>query len=1569
MSDVPPTPPDDGPVSESPAPKRSFGRRVARFAWITGTVGVGVVGLVGLGAGAGVLWLTTSSGNEFIRTQAVEQAEPFIPEGRLDIQEVDTSLFGHFILRGVSISSPSGKRMLAADEVRLRYDLSHVLQRRLDVLEVALIHPAVDVEVLSDGNLDLVAAFGPAAPSPPESGPPAAWVDVPADIRISKVVLDGGTIRYRDASSPDAPMDVQVAGLELGGAVRVHQRTADLSGLHLGVASVDGLELDLPLPLSVDADLDYDESRLTVEQLAIQARKTALGISGHIDRVDFEDRVLGLQVDQISLDEGDIEALAGDDVLLGDLSITGTIAGSVADLTTTLVTRTPGGVLNLSASVDTTAEPLAWKVDVATPGLDVDAMTPLVPEPTHLNMELVAEGQGTDPSKDLAGTFRLTARDQVVFNESLPELILGGRIDAGVVQVEEFGAVHEAAQVTATGRIDLNNELVDLREVNARVPSLVALRKYGVVGLRGSFGYAGSVRVNGFGEGGVVLAEGGLDLRRFGAQDAVSVQSLSGPAQVRVDLDTTAVTVSGVTKVRGVAAPGTSVGGMDLQWSASVKGGGVLAETTLTLTDLSLGEGAVTIDRIATAEGRRFRGGVDGSGEPWAVGRLFMEEMGFGTAGYKANGGEVSLAFRDPDGGSGPDSARLNVGFDLERDTDSPFFQGRVSGDLITGAWLIEDLVLAPSDEHPLVAEGPVSFKLADGGARDIDAFLRSDVGSFRAKGNWVPDSADASSLDLTMEKVDLAHVSKMAQLFIGPEREGDPKILEGLSGVASLHAKLDDAPDQDLELDIAADFDGIVYPGMVRKLYFDAEVQGPITEPYIHASLEGERDNLLAALTGTVPLRIVEGAPQLDCSRRVDLDAIVGPGNVQRFSATLPVVGELPKLDASAALIVAGTACDPDLSLVSSASVPIGLQGERVRLDLDLHRTEGQVDIEGGVDIGLNRRVLIDGHATTNLTSLFESVFAGGEMPPTDALSTFASAIDLTVSPIDVPLQELNVFAAVPRGVAGTIDGRINLSGNSATPVLSTELEWKDGALGEVGIDDARFHIIPVDESYTLDGDLRFSTGGSLLLDGHIPFAVHLESEDEIDLARPGFEVRLTGKDVPLKAIEGLSDGITEAEGVLSLDGGLSGTLEAPVPALELGIRNGRMAVRETRLVYSDLAMDASFTQSSLTLDKLKVRADPWGGQVGFTETGFFMMSGAVGLSETYAPTDVDFTVRANNFWVADRKDLRLKISSDKRVKVRGTYPAIQVRGGIAIDEGKLALDESVFMPVSDLALDPLLVVHRRDEEFTQGTTEVLAEGDDISKHLDVELTLDMSKPFRLAVTMPMDSSMGSVGASLSTATVDLDVTSPGLEIGLKEGDLSLVGDVEMGRGALDFFGSSFDIGGGKLSFTGKNYTDPVMELQAVRHTGRYGDVAANIAGTASKFDVEFQSEDYPDQTDILSILLFGKPASELGDSEGQSGGSQLSAALAMAAGSQVNRALGSTLGGKIEFDQGAVKAGVPVGDKLFLSIERHSNVEEDENVLAVALEWLITRQMYAEVVTGDAGQSSGDLYMRWRF
>ena len=1579
MSDTPVQPPGAEPVqpeTEPTMPKldpvekkpRTVGQRVARFALITGGVGVGVVGLVLVTVGGGLFWLTTDGGNAFIRDQVVEQAAPFIPEGKLALESVDTNLFGHLILQGVEIQAPDGHPMLAVDEVRLRYDLGHILDTRVDIEEVALVGPTVDVQVLPDGNIDLAAAFGPSAPEEPEvAAEPAPWIDVPADIRVKALKLERAKVRYRDASDPSAPMDVRIDGLELSGAVDVNNRKAQVRDLHLGLDKLDGLDLDLPLPLAIDGGVSYDESKLTIDKLGIQARRSRIALGGHVDQVDFDHRVLALTIDDISLDEADVEALAQDDVLLGGLAVDGTVDGPLSDLSAHLDVTTPGGPLAIDAWVDTTAEPLAWKAGLATPGLDVEKVTPLVPQTTHLNIEVAAEGAGTDPNTDMRAKFSVTARDQVVFDEVLPELTVGGRLDGGVVHLEEFGAVHSAARVAAKGSVDLVNEVVALEELDAQVPSLAALGRYGAGGLRGSFGYSGRLRVEGFGEGGVVLAEGGLDLRGFAAEDAVALQSLKGPVQARVELDTQAVKASGRTRITGVTAPSTEVGAVELGWEATVRGGVVSAATSLALEQLSVGDGAVQIARIETPAGKKFRGGVDGRGEPWAVGRLAMSAMGFGTAGYEADGGEIWVGFRDPDGDAGPDDARIEVGFDLDRNGEASFFEGEVHGDLVSGEWEIDGLVIAPADDNPLVADGPVRFKLVDGGARDIHAVLRSDAGSLIANGNWVPDSEDGSTLELAVDKVDLSHVARMAQLFVAPEKEGDPKLLEGLAGIASLQVKLDDRPGQDLVVDAVADLDAIVYPNTVEHMFLDAEVHGPITEPSLVAHLEDAEQKLMFALEGHVPLAIVEGAPQLDCSREADLDAIVAPGNIQRFSATLPIAGELPDVTASAAVLVGGSACDPDLSLVASASVPSGRNGERVRVDLDVHRSEGHVDIEGGVEFGLKKRVSIDGQATTNLSKVFEGAFAGGEMPPTDQMSTFASEFDLSVTPLGIPIQDLSMFAELPRGIQGRIAGGLNVSGTPKAPMMSGALLWTEGALGEVALDQAGFMLLPTGDGYTLDGDLVFSTGGELMVDGFVPLELDLDAGGEVDLEREGFEVEFKGSGVPLQTLEGLVDGLSNAGGRLRVTGRVDGTVANPVPTLDIGIAQGAFTFAETRLTYSEMRLNASLTEDRLELTNFKVVADPWGGSGVLTETGPIQVKGTVLFEDGFQPAATSLTVVADKFWVVDTKDVALKI--DSAIDVTGHYPDLKVGGQLAILEGNLTLDESVFLPVSDLALDPLLVIHRQDEQYIQGKPQLAAPEDDIANRVSVDLEIDMSRGFGLDVAVPMDASMGSVGASLSTAHVDLEVTSPELHVGMKKGQPSLVGDIQMDRGDLEFFGTTFDISDGKLTFVGDNYADPQLEVQAVRHTGKYGDVGAAVSGTVSSFEVQFQSDEYPDQTDILSILLFGKPASELGDSEGQAGGSQLGAALQMAAGSQINSALGSTFNGQVEFDGGALKVGIPLSDKYFLTIERNAAAEDDENFMSVSLEWLISRQMYAEMVTGDQGQSSADLYMRWRF
>jgi hypothetical protein len=48
---------------------------------------------------------------------------------------------------------------------------------------------------------------------------------------------------------------------------------------------------------------------------------------------------------------------------------------------------------------------------------------------------------------------------------------------------------------------------------------------------------------------------------------------------------------------------------------------------------------------------------------------------------------------------------------------------------------------------------------------------------------------------------------------------------------------------------------------------------------------------------------------------------------------------------------------------------------------------------------------------------------------------------------------------------------------------------------------------------------------------------------------------------------------------------------------------------------------------------------------------------------------------------------------------------------------------------------------------------------------------------------------------------------------------------------------------------------------------------------------------------------------------------------------------------------------------------VERLQPESETDNMTQASVEWILSRRTYAELITGDQGKSSGDLYWRWRF
>lgn len=1546
------------------APRPSRARRFARGLALLSMGGVGgVLALVVVGLGGGVLYLRSEAGNERLRGLALEQAAPFIPGGALKIEGLRTDLFTGLSLQGIALSDSAGRPLIAADELRLRYDLRGALDKRLVVEELALIHPTIDLSVLSTGQLDLLAALGlpVEAPEAPAPASPAPWVDVPADIDVQSVLIDGLRLRYRDPSDPASPTDLALEGLSLRGGAHVAGRRADLRGLDLRLDGASGLGAALPLPIRLAGDLVYDTGELSVPRLELVAHDSTLRLSGAVHAVEQDSRVLELQISAPRIAEADIDALAAQDVLLGDLALEATLSGPLSALRLAGAAQTPGGPLQIDATVDALAEVLGWRLAVATGGLDVHRITPLVAAPVHLNLELEAEGAGAGPLSAMEATFRLRARDQVVYGEPLSLLALDGSLSRGLITLQGLEAVHPAGRLRARGVIEPEAERATLSAVQADLPQLRALTRFGVRGLQGRARFDGRVAVEGWSGDGQVNVEGDVQVDGFAFEDAVRLERLEGPLQARYGLASGRVEAKGDTELRGLHSPGADVAGLGLGWAATVSGGVVEVETSVALRELSVGEGALTIERIDSGE-ERLRAGVDRSGEPWVTGALSMSRMLLGTARYPAEGGAIGFSLRDPARGSA-DGKQLLLEFELERGLDAPMFGGKVQGDLLSGEWRIDDLMLAPTGEHPMRATEPVTFKLVEGGARDVVLHIASDVGTVNFDGDLVPDTRDGTNFKGSLKDVDLAWFARVFQLFVAAP-EGGASPVEGLSGLASMDVALHDAGGA-MSADLALSLRDVSYPGYAQHLGVDAEIHGPIIRPELTARVAGP-DGLLAAGDGELPLAWVEGRPQLDCDEDVRLEALVAPGPLPRFQRVFPQA-EAPDADLSAAIKVSGAACDPDIGLVAVGTAPLGRNGERVRVDLAVRREDGDLVLEGAVEEALQRRLQINGTASTELKALFAGLFGGAPMPALE-LSTFVKDINLSLVPLNVPLSAAAPYVALPRGVSGRVAGGVNIAGPPLRPVMSGGFVWVEGQVGRVGVEQAMLTLSPVEAGgYALFGSAAFSEGGSVSLEGALPLVIDLERGADQDLGREGFLVKLEGNGVPLAASVGLVEGLGDAAGRLQLLGTIDGTMAAPLPHLQLRLSEGALSSEATGVRYEAIDVDLGVESDRLQLRRVGLRSVPLQGLAGELRQGELSLSGEVALRD-WSPAATDLKLDADNFWLSATSQAQLRVNS--KITVKGSFPDLGVKGSVEVTEGRITLDDDVFMESSDLALDPRLSIVRKVEDEEQVSRRgAKVNGASAWESFDIALKIDLHSGLRLIADIPTYADAGAAAAKLSTAAVDLELSSPELLLGVKDGAPSLSGQVELPRGTVGIMGSSFDLTGGTLSFLGADYANPQLDIKAVRHTGAYGDVAAAISGSVDEMAIAFQSDDYPDQTDIVSILLFGKPASELAESEGQAGAAMLTSALAMAAGNSVSRAFGASFLRQVEFDGEAVRVGLPLSDKTLLSLERHMTTDDEDNVFAVSLEWLITRRMYAEMVTGDKGQSSADVYMRWRF
>jgi translocation and assembly module TamB len=129
------------------------------------------------------------------------------------------------------------------------------------------------------------------------------------------------------------------------------------------------------------------------------------------------------------------------------------------------------------------------------------------------------------------------------------------------------------------------------------------------------------------------------------------------------------------------------------------------------------------------------------------------------------------------------------------------------------------------------------------------------------------------------------------------------------------------------------------------------------------------------------------------------------------------------------------------------------------------------------------------------------------------------------------------------------------------------------------------------------------------------------------------------------------------------------------------------------------------------------------------------------------------------------------------------------------------------------------------------------------------------------------------------------------------RRGNPIIYGTIRTVRGTLVVAQHEFDLTRGNIMFTGGQQINPELDLVAQRREGNYL-LSANIGGTANKPTLKLSSIPELPQADILSVMMFGKPASQLSGGQQKDLQSQAASMAGGYAASQVGQAVAQALG-----------------------------------------------------------------------
>ncbi len=397
--------------------------------------------------------------------------------------------------------------------------------------------------------------------------------------------------------------------------------------------------------------------------------------------------------------------------------------------------------------------------------------------------------------------------------------------------------------------------------------------------------------------------------------------------------------------------------------------------------------------------------------------------------------------------------------------------------------------------------------------------------------------------------------------------------------------------------------------------------------------------------------------------------------------------------------------------------------------------------------------------------------------------------------------------------------------------------------------------HRLQIEEA-TIGSDGHFvDIRGGVLLDSYL---TSLQVEGELDLSL----LDVVGTHL---LPETMPDALVSSSGVVDVAVDIGGPPNRPVPSGHLTVRRASFELRD---FAESLRVDGGRVKFGSEAVVIPEDEEIEGEFMG----GLFSVAGRLGI-EDYRPTSGTFDVWAHNLMYRVPETANVTFDTDVTVEADeiDRPETWQVRGGIELLDALYYRDTSLFE--KQLTGRVIGAFARRTEPFEAGLLERYP--------WLGEVQFDVGIAARDGVV---------IENQIDRFTLDLELRLD-LQLQRTLNDPRLAGEIDVVAGVVEFQGESFEVQTGSIEYTG-DPRNPRIDITAgadiqnrcvegdafeevgpnFRRTGEFDEqrrevyrVLLNVQGNLDALDVQFESNPYADQRDILSLMLTGCTVDEL--------------------------------------------------------------------------------------------------------